>query len=52
MAGRVIHEPVIVGRIDRRVSVEVHRDVYRRSPDAHSTVRRLIESGGLTGDVD
>jgi len=42
--GRVIYEPVLLARLaDGRVYAEVHRDIYRRGPDAAATLRAEAE---------
>jgi L,D-transpeptidase ErfK/SrfK len=51
--GRIIYEPALLAQlVDGRVFVEVHRDIYRRGPDAAKTLRAEAESRHVADAVD
>lgn len=50
--GVLTYQPVIIAVVDERVWLEVHRDAYRRAPDAARYVRAVIEHHGLSSSVD
>jgi L,D-transpeptidase ErfK/SrfK len=45
--GRIAYEPVLVGLIDGRVFLEVHRDVYGRSAGARGLIEEVVTRHGL-----
>jgi len=50
--GEFLYQPVKVGVRDRRVYVEIHKDIYNLRPAPHSEVRRLIDTYGWAEQID
>lgn len=50
--GRAIYQPVVLAAIGDRVWVEVHRDEYRRVPDAMRYLRAAADRAALSAVID
>lgn len=52
-AGSLIYQPAMLfAAADGRVFVEVHRDIYKKSADAHQIIRELADNTGVTQQID
>ena len=51
--GRLIYAPVLLAQLpDKRVFLEVHKDIYKKGDDPITMTRKLAEANGLTHQID
>jgi L,D-transpeptidase ErfK/SrfK len=50
--GLIIYQPLLLARIDGRLFLEVHRDVYRKAQDPWKTLREIVSAHNLASLLD
>jgi L,D-transpeptidase ErfK/SrfK len=50
--GRIVYQRLMVARLGERIFLEVHRDIYRREPDALATLLGVVKAHNLESLLD
>ena len=51
-AGRIVYQRLMVAQIGERILLEVHRDVYRKEPDAWAILDTIVKAHNLAPLLD
>ncbi len=50
--GRIIYQTLMVGRLGERISLEVHRDIYRKEPNPLTLLFAIAKTNNLESSLD